>query len=116
MKIDIVTVFPQYFDVFDVGLFAKAQEHGLFTVRVHNLRDWTHDVHHAVDDTPVGGGAGMVMKPEVWGECLDDLLDITAADDQPPVLIFPNPSAPLFTQQDATMLSTRQHLIFGCGV
>lgn len=124
MDIDIVSVFPEYFDVLNLSLFGKAMERGLVTVRVHNLRDWTHDVHQSVDDTPVGGGAGMVMKPEVWAECLDELLDVPAdapadADAAPspgsPVLIFPNPSAPLFTQQCATELSHAEHLVFGCG-
>ena len=151
MKIDIVSVFPEYFEVLNLSLLGKAQEKGLVEVTAHNLRDWTHDVHHSVDDTPVGGGAGMVMKPEVWSECLDELLhlepttvtcDSTAdaddtasadtaepaesateiaanADTVPatdrPVLIFPNPSAPLFTQQDATGAEPANHLLFGCG-
>lgn len=132
MKIDIVSVFPEYFEALNVGLFGKAIEHGLLDVKTHDLRDWTHDVHHSVDDTPVGGGAGMVMKPEVWAECLDDLLGLEPvevndddspnisssdieADDAKPVLIFPNPSATLFTQRDATELSHASHLIFGCG-
>ena len=149
MKIDIVSVFPEYFDVLGLSLFGKAQAKGLVDVHAHNLRDWTHDVHHSVDDTPVGGGAGMVMKPVVWAECLDDLLGLApstidatadaadtdsnadadvdnavspAADVQTeetvgdrPILIFPNPSAPLFTQRDATELSHAKHLLFGCG-
>lgn len=132
MKIDIVSVFPEYFDVMGLSLMGKAQEKGLLSITAHNLRDWTHDVHHSVDDTPVGGGAGMVMKPAVWAECLDELLGFTADDgavapandgaatpadnESPtPVLIFPNPSAPLFTQQDATELSHADHLLFGCG-
>ncbi|MDB6910064.1 tRNA (guanosine(37)-N1)-methyltransferase TrmD [Bifidobacterium catenulatum] len=160
MKIDIVSVFPEYFEVLNLSLLGKAQTKGLVEVTAHNLRDWTHDVHHSVDDTPVGGGAGMVMKPEVWGECLDELLQLqpatientknmenmedsadscdtcdsgnsatvavpaesgnsgktdTAQSSAGPVLIFPNPSAPLFTQQDATELSHADHLLFGCG-
>ena len=162
MQIDIVSVFPEYFDVTELSLLGKAQEKGLVTIRAHNLRDWTHDVHHSVDDTPVGGGAGMVMKPEVWGQCLDDLLgfpdgsnlqqptpdqtaDTTDTEEEKeaakssgnksysiaseagssadsheagaagPVLIFPNPSAPLFTQADATELSRAKRLVFGCG-
>lgn len=155
MLIDIVSVFPEYFNVLGLSLFGKAQEKGLVSVRAHNLRDWTHDVHHSVDDTPVGGGAGMVMKPEVWAECLDELLglsvdscghevsnaeqsggepcsaeqlDLEPSDPQQsaeapdaqdvgpsPILIFPNPSAPLFTQRDATELSRADHLLFGCG-
>lgn len=197
MDIDIVSVFPEYFDVLRLSLLGKAQENGLMHVAAHNLRDWTHDVHHSVDDTPVGGGAGMVMKPEVWGECLDELLglrgdaydgdanpgesagtdpigrhepdsagsvaltnggsaphptdtvndigtsdrpvmpgeaatldgavisedaiapgnsaDAHGTDAHGTVLIFPNPSAPLFTQRDATELSHAHRLIFGCG-
>lgn len=130
MKIDIVSVFPEYFDVMGLSLMGKAQEKGLVQIKAHNLRDWTHDVHHSVDDTPVGGGAGMVMKPAVWAECLDELLGFTEDDAAPtndgaatpaddespaPVLIFPNPSAPLFTQRDATELSHADHLLFGCG-
>ena len=122
MDIDIVSVFPEYFDVLDLSLLGKAKDKGLISVCAHNLRDWTHDVHQSVDDTPVGGGAGMVMKPAVWAECLDELLGLpadapaqeTALPDRP-ILIFPNPSAPLFTQQDATELSHAQHLVFGCG-
>lgn len=157
MKIDIVSVFPEYFEVLNLSLLGKAQAKGLVEVTAHNLRDWTHDVHHSVDDTPVGGGAGMVMKPEVWSECLDELLQLEPAvventeniedsadscdtcdsgnsatvavpaesgnsektdiaqSSAGPVLIFPNPSAPLFTQQDATELSHADHLLFGCG-
>lgn len=127
MDIDIVSVFPEYFQMLDLSLLGKAQNNGLLQIRAHNLRKWTHDVHQSVDDTPVGGGAGMVMKPEVWAECLDELLnlqdvqsaqaqDTQAQDTQDlPILIFPNPSAPLFTQKDATELSHANHLLFGCG-
>ncbi|MFW0902078.1 tRNA (guanosine(37)-N1)-methyltransferase TrmD [Gardnerella sp. Marseille-QA0894] len=127
MDIDIVSVFPEYFQMLDLSLLGKAQNNGLLKIRAHNLRKWTHDVHQSVDDTPVGGGAGMVMKPEVWAECLDELLnlqdvqsaqaqDTQAQDTQDlPILIFPNPSAPLFTQKDATELSHANHLLFGCG-
>ncbi|WP_314685791.1 tRNA (guanosine(37)-N1)-methyltransferase TrmD [uncultured Bifidobacterium sp.] len=111
MLVDIVTVFPEYFDVVNLSLMGKARAKGLLDIRVRNLRDWTHDVHHSVDDTPVGGGAGMVMKPEVWGACLDDLL----AEGPSPVLVLPNPSAPLFTQRQATELSHVGRLVFGCG-
>ncbi len=131
MQIDIISVFPEYFDVTGLSLLGKAQEKGLVTIKAHNLRDWTHDVHHSVDSTPVGGGAGMVMKPEVWAECLDDLLGLDPANltmlsdkeattrpdagEDGPVLTFPNPSAPLFTQADATALSHADRLVFGCG-
>ncbi|MBF9314138.1 tRNA (guanosine(37)-N1)-methyltransferase TrmD [Bifidobacteriaceae bacterium NR002] len=130
MNIDIISVFPEYFQMLDLSLLGKAQNNGLLKIRAHNLRKWTHDVHQSVDDTPVGGGAGMVMKPEVWGECLDELLNLQDTQDtqtqdtqtqdtqdtqDTPILIFPNPSAPLFTQKDATELSQANHLIFGCG-
>ena len=130
MNIDIVSVFPEYFQMLDLSLLGKAQNNGLLEIRAHNLRKWTHDVHQSVDDTPVGGGAGMVMKPEVWAECLDELLNLqntqsaqtqdvqtqnTQDTQDLPILIFPNPSAPLFTQKDATELSQANHLIFGCG-
>ena len=84
MKIDIVSVFPEYFEVMNLSLMGKAQAKGLLDIKAHNLRDWTHDVHHSVDDTPVGGGAGMVMKPEVWGECLDELLGLSQQSDSVP--------------------------------
>ena len=80
MRIDIVSVFPQYFAPLELSLFGKARAKGLLEVHTHDLRDWTHDVHHSVDDTPVGGGAGMVMKPSVWAECLDELLDLPPED------------------------------------
>ena len=123
MDIDIVSVFPEYFQMLDLSLLGKAQNNGLLKIHAHNLRKWTHDVHQSVDDTPVGGGAGMVMKPEVCAECLDELLNLpnqkNAQDSQNtqnlPILIFPNPSAPLFTQKDATELSHANHLLFGCG-
>lgn len=123
MNIDIVSVFPEYFQMLDLSLLGKAQNNGLLEIRAHNLRKWTHDVHQSVDDTPVGGGAGMVMKPEVWAECLDELLNLQETQDTQetqetqdlPILIFPNPSAPLFTQKDATELSRAKHLLFGCG-
>ena len=98
MKIDIVSVFPEYFEVLNLSLLGKAQAKGLVTVQAHNLRDWTHDVHHSVDDTPVGGGAGMVMKPEVWSECLDDLLGLAPARlPRMPSIALPNMLAALAT-------------------
>ena len=75
MRIDIVTIFPAFFDVLDVSLIGKARARGLLDVRVHDLRSWTRDRHRTVDDTPYGGGAGMVMKPEPWGEALDEILN-----------------------------------------
>lgn len=74
MKIDIVTIFPEYFAALDISLLGKARRTGLLDVNVHDLRDWTHDRHRTVDDTPYGGGPGMVMKPGPWGEALDALI------------------------------------------
>ncbi|MDQ1528657.1 MAG: tRNA (guanine37-N1)-methyltransferase, partial [Actinomycetota bacterium] len=76
MRIDIVTIFPEFFSVLDVSLLGKARTSGLLDLGVHDLRDFTHDRHRTVDDTPYGGGAGMVMKPEPWGEAFDDILGI----------------------------------------
>ncbi|MFI0485304.1 tRNA (guanosine(37)-N1)-methyltransferase TrmD, partial [Actinomadura sp. 9N215] len=77
MKIDIVTIFPEYFAALDISLLGKARRTGLLDVHVHDLRDWTHDRHRTVDDTPYGGGPGMVMKPEPWGEALDAIVPPT---------------------------------------
>ena len=73
MRFDVLTVFPEFFKVFDLSLVGKAKASGVLDVQVHDLRDYTHDVHRTVDDTPFGGGAGMVMKPDVWAEALDDV-------------------------------------------
>lgn len=111
MRIDIVTIFPEFFSVLDVSLLGKARATGLIDVRVHDLRDFTHDRHRTVDDTPAGGGAGMVMKPEPWGEALDAVL--SGAQDA--VVIFPSPAGSLFTQAAARELSDTTHLVFCCG-
>ncbi|TFC52360.1 tRNA (guanosine(37)-N1)-methyltransferase TrmD [Cryobacterium sp. TMT1-21] len=113
MRIDIITIFPEFFSVLDVSLVGKARQSGLIDLRVHNLRDHTHDRHRTVDDTPYGGGAGMVMKPEPWGEAIDEILGDVADDG--PVLIFPSPAGELFTQAMARELAQERNLIFGCG-
>ncbi|HSP75328.1 MAG TPA: tRNA (guanosine(37)-N1)-methyltransferase TrmD [Cryobacterium sp.] len=131
MRIDIITIFPEFFSVLDVSLVGKARQSGLIDLRVHNLRDHTHDRHHTVDDTPYGGGAGMVMKPEPWGDAIDGILtdvqpvavptdapvagDAPAATDAAPLLIFPSPAGELFTQAMARELAEEPNLIFGCG-
>lgn len=109
MRIDIVTIFPEFFSVLDVSLLGKARGTGLLDVVVHDLRDFAHDRHRTVDDTPYGGGAGMVMKPEPWGEALDSVLTPATT------VVFPSPAGSLFTQARARDLSDRDHLVFACG-
>ncbi|MGD7707613.1 tRNA (guanosine(37)-N1)-methyltransferase TrmD [Microlunatus sp. Y2014] len=111
MLIDVVTIFPDYLAPLQLSLVGKAVASGLVGLNVHDLRDWTHDRHRTVDDTPYGGGAGMVMKPEPWGEALDSLL----ASDTDPVLLVPTPSGERFDQAMAYDLATEQHLVFACG-
>jgi tRNA (guanine37-N1)-methyltransferase len=109
MRVDIVTIFPAFFDVLDVSLIGKARDRGLLDVRVHDLRDAAHDRHRTVDDTPYGGGAGMVMKPEPWGETLDAVLGEDA------VLIVPSPAGERFTQRVARELADESQIVFACG-
>lgn len=109
MRIDIVTIFPEFFDVLDVSLVGKARESGLVQIDAVNLRDFTHDVHKTVDDSPYGGGAGMVMRPEPWGEALDSLI----TDDT--VLVVPSPAGEVFSQPIARELALESHLVFACG-
>jgi tRNA (guanine37-N1)-methyltransferase len=112
VRIDIVTIFPSFFDVLDLSLLGKARQSGVIEVRTHDLRDFTHDRHRTVDDTPYGGGAGMVMKPEPWGEALDAILGDAASD---ALLIVPSPAGEPFTQQVARELAAEEHLVFACG-
>lgn len=112
MRIDVVTIFPSFFDVLEVSLLGKARDRGLLDVRVHDLREWTHDRHRTVDDTPYGGGAGMVMKPEPWGEALDAIVADAPA---PPVFVFPSPAGEVFTQATAREFAQEPHLVVGCG-
>ncbi len=109
MRVDIVTIFPTFFDVLGVSLIGKARDRGILDMHVHDLRDWTHDRHRTVDDTPYGGGAGMVMKPEPWGEALDEVLSEDA------VLLVPSPAGELFSQPLARELAQEKHLVFACG-
>jgi len=119
MRVDIVTIFPAYFDVLDVSLLGKARAGGLIDLRVHDLRDAAHDRHRTVDDTPTGGGAGMVMKPEPWGETLDRILADARADADAsgpePLVVFPSPAGEVFTQALARELAAESRLVFGCG-
>jgi tRNA (guanine37-N1)-methyltransferase len=112
MRIDIVTIFPEFFSVLDLSLLGKARQSGLIDVAAHDLRDFTHDRHRTVDDTPYGGGAGMVMKPEPWGEALDAIVGDGASD---ALLIVPSPAGEPFTQSIARELAAEQHLVFACG-
>jgi tRNA (guanine37-N1)-methyltransferase len=137
MRIDIVTIFPDYFGPVDSGgqvgasgplgvsLIGKAGARGDIDFRVHDLRRWTTDVHHAVDDSPFGGGPGMVMKPDVWGAALDQVLDEAAAAEPTPApapaeprparLVVPAPSGVPFTQELAAAYAAERHLVFACG-
>ena len=109
MKIDIVSIFPSFFDVFELSLLGKATKSNVLDIRVHDLRHATTDVHKSVDDTPYGGGAGMVMSPEPWGTMLDQVLTAES------VLIVPSPAGRVFTQSLAKELSGAAHLVFACG-
>ncbi len=114
MRIDIVTIFPEFFGTLDVSLLGKARQSGLIDTRVHDLRDATTDKHRTVDDTPYGGGAGMVMKPEPWGDTLDAILADPEISKNP-VLIVPSPAGEQFTQAVAKELAEEEQLIFACG-
>jgi tRNA (guanine37-N1)-methyltransferase len=109
MKIDVVTIFPAYLDPLRQSLPGKAIESGLVDMQVHDLRRWTHDVHRAVDDTPYGGGPGMVMKAPVWGEALDEICSSET------LLVVPTPAGELFKQATAQRWSVERHLVFACG-
>ena len=134
MRYDVITIFPEYLTPLDLSLVGKARENGLVDLHVHNLRDYTFDRHHTVDDTPYGGGAGMVMKPEPWGLALDEVLTnsplqageehreraeensslqkFVPAQDNRPLLIVPSPAGAVFTQQMAYELAEEQHIAF----
>jgi tRNA (guanine37-N1)-methyltransferase len=113
MRIDVVSIFPEYLAALDLSLVGKARKSGLLDIRVHDLRDWTHDRHRTVDDTPYGGGAGMVMKPEPWGEALDAIAP--PAGSSQPRLVVPSPAGRPFTQEFASELAAEPWLVFACG-
>jgi tRNA (guanine37-N1)-methyltransferase len=130
VRIDVVSIFPEYLDALELSLIGKARQDGLLELNVRNLRDFTTDRHRTVDDTPYGGGAGMVMKPEPWALALEAVLESagagapadgaepgpdSAADDRRPVLIVPSPAGEVFTQSIAHELAAEQHLVFACG-
>ncbi len=109
MLIDVVTIFPDYLDPLRQSLPGKAIKAGIVDVRVHDLRRWTHDVHRSVDDSPYGGGPGMVMKAPVWGDALDEICS------RETLLVVPTPAGRLFTQATAQRWSGESHLVFACG-
>jgi tRNA (guanine37-N1)-methyltransferase len=113
LRLDVVTIFPDYLSPLQQSLIGKAVAHGIIDVAIHDLRQWTDDVHRTVDDTPYGGGPGMVMRPEPWGRALDELVPADA--DEPPILIVPTPTGAPFTQAMAAQLATEPWLVFACG-
>jgi len=115
MRIDIITIFPEYFGPLSVSLIGKAAERGDISFGVHDLRKWTHDVHRTVDDSPFGGGPGMVMKPEPWGDALDAVASMGAGPGANPLLVIPTPTGVPFTQRHAARYAAEPRLIFACG-
>ncbi|MFI6396647.1 tRNA (guanosine(37)-N1)-methyltransferase TrmD [Rhodococcus coprophilus] len=128
MRLDVVTIFPEYLAPMRAALLGKAIDKGLISVGIHNLRDWTHDVHKAVDDAPYGGGPGMVMKPAVWGPALDDVLAARDGEAGPEceagpdretdpdvLLVVPTPAGRRFDQATAQRWSREKRIVFACG-
>ena len=111
MRSDAVSSFPDYFKALDLSLLGKARERELIQFEAHDLRNWTYDKHRTVDDSPYGGGAGMLMKPEPWGEALDAILP----EDGSATVIFTSPAGEVFNQKMAYELAEQQHLVFACG-
>jgi tRNA (guanine37-N1)-methyltransferase len=111
VRIDVVTIFPAYLAPLREALLGRAVEAGLVELAVHDLRGWTHDVHQAVDDAPYGGGPGMVMRAQVWGEALDAVL----AEGGPARLVVPTPAGRPFTQATAQEWAREERLVFACG-
>ena len=111
MRIDAISIFPEYFKALDISLLGKAREKEIIDLRVHDLRDFTHDKHKTVDDSPYGGGAGMLMKPEPWGEAFDEVLPA----DGNVTIIFTSPAGEQFKQATAYELAKEDHIVFACG-
>ena len=109
MRIDVLSIFPDYLAPLRLSLIGKAIERGQVLLGVHDLREHTHDRHRTVDDAPYGGGPGMVMSPQPWGEALDGVLS------EGSVVVIPTPSGETFTQTLAEELASRDHLVFACG-
>jgi tRNA (guanine37-N1)-methyltransferase len=109
VRVDVVSIFPEYFAPLDLSLIGKARGAGLLDLHVHDLRTWTSDVHRTVDDSPYGGGPGMVMRPEPWAAALASVASPGAT------LVVPSPVGKPFTQADAATLAAEDHLVFACG-
>jgi tRNA (guanine37-N1)-methyltransferase len=118
VRVDIVTIFPEYLAPLELSLIGRARRAGLLDVVVHDLRDFTHDRHRTVDDAPMGGGAGMVMRPEPWGEALEHVLAagrVGLGEDATPVLVVPAPSGEPFRQATAREFAAGDWLVVACG-
>lgn len=113
MRFDVVSIFPEYLAPLELSLIGKARTDGLLELDVHDLRSYTKDRHRTVDDTPYGGGAGMVMKPEPWAQALGDIAEKSPVEK--PTLIVPSPAGEVFTQALAYELAEEEHLVFACG-
>ena len=111
MRIDAISIFPDYFKALDLSLLGKAREKNLIDLRVRDLRDFTFDKHKTVDDSPYGGGAGMLMKPEPWGLAFDEILP----EDGNCTVIFTSPAGEQFKQATAHEFAELDHLVFACG-
>ena len=115
MRIDVVSIFPEYLAPLELSLIGKARQDGILDLRVHDLRAFTTHRHRTVDDTPYGGGAGMVMKPEPWAQALSSIAADRPEESGRPVLIVPSPAGERFTQALAYELAEQEHLAFACG-
>jgi tRNA (guanine37-N1)-methyltransferase len=115
MRIDVVSIFPEYLAPLELSLIGKARQDGLLDLNVHDLRSFTTDRHRTVDDTPYGGGAGMVMKAEPWAQALTSVAEARPAAAGKPVLIVPSPAGERFNQALAYELAEEDQLVFACG-
>jgi len=111
LQIDLISIFPEYLSPLNLSLLGKAQDKGVLSINIHDLRDQTNDVHHSVDDTPYGGGAGMVMSPVAWGQAIDQITNETEVVD----LIILTPAGKKFDQKMASQFASAKHIIFACG-
>lgn len=119
-RYDVLSIFPDYLQPLELSLIGKARRSGLLDFSVRDLRDFTTDRHRTVDDTPYGGGAGMVMKAEPWAQALDSVLEssTSAGTEDPgslPLLVVPSPAGAVFTQRMAEEFASEEHIVFACG-